>query len=505
SPSTLHSGGRKMPLNGRVPVRRQAPPSSASNEEISKNSRSKYGYMDDHKANMINSWVQRQSAPIQFQALTQFKTCEDEEITRASNEVQANFSSRKETNRLPSTERQTPRPLTQATIPEESVHSEILDETEDDDDLPPLPPPPPMEPMTVLGTEQHPLRILSEENLTVVSSFGGSLNDLQNLPDEEELEEAKLLEEYNKVMETLLDTKDRNELMEFTDMKDIDSFYGNKSERPNGNSILHLPRAKSAPQKQFKLLGESLRHPDGSSNPELSQKELSDLYNNNNTIDQSEGLMNDSVEEINGNTVLSNDKELKNSFSKKEPSRFSFRIFRFFKSKNKDDSSRSKSCERARFLDNNKVLGLISKKSSSSRSASPSVAAKTSSPDTESVAPSVMSMDTEWEYQQQQQQHQTQSCNFPNYPPPSSYACNVVKYGVTGDRKSSGYDSIGGESSSLDSNEDGLPPVSQAPPMGGHPDSSDSISSSVYKYPSPLLMEYDERDILRMEARLQKI
>ncbi|XP_040570615.1 uncharacterized protein [Lepeophtheirus salmonis] len=584
----------KMPLNGRVPVRRQGAiqnkNSNSSSEEVSKAGRSsntKYGYMDDHKASMINTWVEKQSTPV-FQALTQFKTCDDEEITHASNKIQAQVhvmnEAKKESDKITFWSNKS----LQTTLSEEkslmSKKTREEDRTEkkvvivddgDDDDIPPLPPPPPMEPMTLLGTEQHPLRILSEENLTIVSSFGGSLNDIPRPEDEEEIEEKRLLEEYNKVMETfLINSNEQHKLMEFSEIKDIDRFYGNLNN--NNNSLNNTNHHSSvtqvlfnnnndnysnntenniniknnqdllSPQKQFKLLGQSLRHPDGSSNPELNNEQhtISDLYNNNNSDsngkERSPGNGQSDPEEINGNcndrsievpdeVVEEEEEEVKEAFSKKETSRFSFRIFKFFKSNKNNNNSqkggntnnngshpRSKSCERHRFLENNKVLGLLSKKTASrSETASPVIKA----PDTESVAPSVMSMDTEWEYQQQSQSQQQTSFLYPQPPPPYVN----TKYGVvSGDRKSSGYDSIGGESSSLDSNEDAQlhrSSSSSHQPGGVTLKSSSSSScssvlkssfSNNYAVPSssttsPLVLEYDELDILRMESRLQKI
>ena len=41
-------------------------------------------------------------------------------------------------------------------------------------------------------SEEHPLRILSEENLTVVSSFRGSVNDLEDANDHDQVDPSKL-------------------------------------------------------------------------------------------------------------------------------------------------------------------------------------------------------------------------------------------------------------------------------------------------------------------------
>ena len=53
----------------------------------------------------------------------------------------------------------------------------------------------------VAEDEEHPLRILSEENLTVVSSFRGSAEDLANLTNHDQVDPSKLSDIERKLLE----------------------------------------------------------------------------------------------------------------------------------------------------------------------------------------------------------------------------------------------------------------------------------------------------------------
>eukprot|EP00094_Tigriopus_californicus_P003927 TCALIF_03781-PA protein Name:"Similar to Kif26a Kinesin-like protein KIF26A (Mus musculus)" AED:0.27 eAED:0.41 QI:0/0/0/0.33/1/1/3/0/1464 len=256
-----------------------------------------YGYMDEHKANMITTWVENQTqahgtaedlttdrgqvldnnrnvsdnqSQNVFQALTQFKTCDSDE-----------------------------------------------------------------------GAEhKHPLRILSEENLTIVSSFAGSKDDLRSNGEndlDEECDPSKLsffqVPDFNSIKDDMekQDNFISERFREFAQLeKECHSSNQERSandERPNHQDHHHrltfapapssgtknapndvqlhfIPRnvnnnnsspeneerhvapmphdrlrhpsnanlresVRMSPQKQFEMLAQSLRHPDGSSNPEL--------------------------------------------------------------------------------------------------------------------------------------------------------------------------------------------------------------------------------------------
>ena len=138
---------------------------------------------------------------------------------------------------------------------------------------------------------------------------------------------------------------------------------------------------------------------------------------------------------------------------------------------------------------------------------------------TDSLAPSTMSISTEWEYQEQlkQQQQQQQQPSRPN-----RFFLNTKAQ--KNDRKSSGYDSLGGESSSLDSNQD---PTVHGPFTPSPTNSKGGVDHTLllkqkllqcdegeveaaeegsYSTPGKVqhLVQYDERDIIRMEQRLRQ-
>ena len=138
---------------------------------------------------------------------------------------------------------------------------------------------------------------------------------------------------------------------------------------------------------------------------------------------------------------------------------------------------------------------------------------------TDSLAPSTMSISTEWEYQEQlkQQQQQQQQPTRPN-----RFLLNTRAQ--KNDRKSSGYDSLGCESSSLDSNQDPTVhgPFTPSPTAckGGvdhtlllkqklqqcDEGEAEAKEEGSYSNPSGVqrLVQYDERDIIRMEQRLRQ-
>ena len=83
-------------------VKSEGKPPLSQPRPTTTNNNTKYGYMDEHKANMINSWVEHQSSPEMlpqecatelqvhheeqpvFRALTQFKTIDSDESSESA-------------------------------------------------------------------------------------------------------------------------------------------------------------------------------------------------------------------------------------------------------------------------------------------------------------------------------------------------------------------------------------------------------------------------------------
>lgn len=166
----------------------------------------------------------------------------------------------------------------------------------------------------------HPLRILSEENLSIVSSFAGSRDKLDVDNDDElrndEIDPSKLsffqVPDFNPSVvheETIAQTfkdfetmhnnyKPPSPLEQFQDpryanlfkdehhhhqlhphfpqqqqnqKKNLTTFNSNFYSSISNNTSSYSNKCEMiTPQKQFLLLSQSLRHPDGSSNPELN-------------------------------------------------------------------------------------------------------------------------------------------------------------------------------------------------------------------------------------------
>ena len=216
---------------------------------------------------------------------------------------------------------------------------------------------------------------------------------------------------------------------------------------------------------------------------------------------------------------------------------------------NPSSSRRSKSCERAK-AESNRVdwttharfnLGIRAASSSPSIKTTPKrsinnpadlsqylshdsshLVTDSSHKMTDSLAPSTLSMSTEWEYQEQLKQQQQQQQHLQQPSRPNRFLLNTKAQ--KNDRKSSGYDSLGCESSSLDSNQDPTVhgPFTPSPTnsKGGvdhtlllkqklmQCDESevDATEEGSYSIPSngQGLVQYDERDIIRMEQRLRQ-
>ena len=530
-----------------------------------------YGYMDEQKASMINNWVEKQSVKgtdneSSTVFLTQFKQVEDlsdEIYCETGGEVVAN------TSRVhPTTTTSSSNNGQQCQV---IVHQE--QETKPKSKQPPPPPPrrttPPRtaageQPSLVTGLSEsipmiddhpelitqvqnnetsvkisteiscqvdemdlgncefppqpHPLRILSEENLTIVSSFAGSLNELPNSDDDEKVDASRLsffkvpdfganendcrIEQTFKDFEELQNNKN-NEIFEqpVTSYEDPrfkqDNISGEKLKTFSSKTELNQQTVPSpkllskteliTPQKQFLLLSQSLRHPDGSSNPELNimniveNKQLpvapqqqrspgngrssSDMENDNKIDNYCPDTTQESIEIVeasspNNNSVFTEMVvPIETSPSDSKPkNKFGFRFLRFFGStrNKKGTNMNNQSHRRAKSVDRKleKVQSVTEVKSSSS---SPMVVTKKMAAQSCSANledPALLSISTEWEFEPQEEDEQNGNKNsstlFSNILIQKKPASNKSSK----DRKSSGYDSLGGdESSSLDSNE----------------------------------------------------
>jgi hypothetical protein len=584
-PEVVNSG--KMPLTGLVPVQSShrlrlqqqqqqqqkqeqcsidSPKRSGSRQEVwideqpppqtQQPKKMSYGYMDEQKASMINSWVENQTGKGDSVFLTQFKQVESDD----SNEhkvivhqevLQPPLDVVKKSKPPPPPRRTPPRDLGGSSlvsgIPETVPmidDAEIFQVEESTEQVPTtemscqvdelelrensaLPEPGP-----------HPLRVLSEENLTIVSSFAGSLQELPNDEDlddlrNDEIDASKLTffnvpdfsqinDQQDMIKQTFRDfeemqhqqkpsrsSSDSSSRVSPNDTDFSDPRFKNQEHGDNRNSdvlrtfsscnpgpqdplfnvnkALNIqplrPKAEIiTPQKQFLLLSQSLRHPDGSSNPELhnatdavvpqrspgngrsssdmeEDNKINDISmdsNNGNTVDDTSPA---SV--CNNNCPVVAESETKVTKTKEG---FGFRFLRLFtstrhKKNNSQNDKRSKSCERK--LDNPR-LQTLTENQVRSASSSPMIKKLDQPQQTTFEDPAMLSISTEWEFEPQEED--SQNGNMPScfdhilIQNSSSSSSNInkgiIKNKVVKDRKSSGYDSVGGdESSSLDSNE----------------------------------------------------
>ena len=743
----VHTNSRKMPLNGLVPVqgrRREnravqqqeppreqwidapppQPPQPKQNVQevwidgvqnvVRPNQQQqphngKYGYMDEHKADMINNWVETQTAEQHpnFRVLTQFKTCDN------NIEAEDAIGQRREVavaqihNNTPVVDSEDfapkskkcppPPPPKRLTPSREDINngdnlSVLMDECnqlakrftgspdnnnehssnivinhttcghrgefetgdakfrEEDATPPPLPPP------TQHVIEEHPLRILSEENLTVVSSFAGGSNGELNAAaggedDEDEIDPSALsffeVPDFNSIKENMdkqenfiserfkefaqlerniepspekeepemkvgeivptreeqvstvvaknVEETEEKEGVEVTDKYFHDPRFipGNSEQgevlltfsRHNNNNnnnnlssgrhwnLIHQNQQKPSPeqpmrqnditpQRQFLLLAQSLRHPDGSSNPELNKfvpklpqgesaiPSKRSPGNGRSSSDMEDDIANENEEagDANGNNQQPSSVE---GAPEKKKSSFGSRFLRLFGSTRKlnksGGSGRSKSCERSAAANNNgKVEWTHSKFNIGIRPATSSPNIKSSEktrsgrekrgsssrshgqlppPDSSMVTPSTLSISTDWEYQEQQKNDSNNGRSvgssgfFGKHLMSSSTQNKTANNKSVKDRKSSGYDSLGGESSSLDSNQGS--PMSNDAAANDDDDDTLLLKQKLLRcsdlesnprdppYATPndnvQIIQYDELDILRMEHRLRNI
>ena len=576
-----------------------------------------YGFMDEHKVNMIHTWVVNstnenelvspsvEAHPV-FRVLTQFKTADSDESSSERKVVQVHAADegsqvvvnlvKEEVEDKPK-KKQPPPPPPRRTPPRE---------TKDNADCENMEVVKHFEPVSTIsndpsdatdganfvvtladtscqvtedeicrttgfqlypefGSDTHPLRILSEENLTVVSSFNGSCQKLDEddgvdyeledpsrlsffgVPDFSHLDQHcngedmiskkfQLLEQMQKQSEQpktptqdvgLCEPAHQEVLLTFprTHAPKSESKIEEFQAEPSPPKSQHSSFEEITPQKNFYLLSQSLRHPDGSSNPELNfLLENQPQRSPGNGRSGSEDNLNCNFEDL---PIVPDDDEKVNDVSHKSK-RFAFRFLKIFSStrsksgsngggnskteQEKDNIKRSKSCDR-KLEDNHhhqKTAEKVANSKKQSKSASSSPALKASNklsifksqknqgqqqqqlkeealmhhhvgPMIET--PSTMSLSTEWEFCNNDLPPQTADrkvhrgipTNFEhiiiksNGGKPSRVApvFNPVSK-RNGDRKSSGYDSLGGdESSSLDSSQDShqSPQLPKQPPM----------------------------------------
>ena len=221
------------------------------------------------------------------------------------------------------------------------------------------------------------------------------------------------------------DENGNNEKKDDSDNKADEQFNDPRFLFANYRQMSSFSSEPMTPQKQFLLLSQSLRHPDGSSNPDVSSKTPEDE------------VMVEDIINCNNQEPSVIEEEVKPK--KKSEMTFAARLLRLFsykKSKNKNpehSSKRSQSCDRQL-----EKTVLKNDRSISASSSPLKQRHKMKSKDDIAMTPvSCLSLaqSTEWEYQMKQDQDNANS--------------------RPGDRKSSGYDSLEErENSSLDSSHD---------------------------------------------------
>jgi len=480
------------------------------------------------------------------------------------------------------------------------------------------------------GTE-HPLRILSEENLTVVSTFVADITDLESMEDDTEYDPSKFsffevpefhlgslrtenettedqyfetrLKELSKitqtsetraktiptpVTDTIGDESDsKNDSLDIEGNEVSQEVYGTYSDPrflyggnketlstfsrtskdpvsdliPNQNiqsdssaQEIGLQTTKPdhretmTPQKHFLLLSQTLRHPDGSSNPDLNLVPTSKRSpgNGQSSSDQEDDInlnLTTYSDAVNGNQngqvnnlKPSESNQMEEKPRKKESSNLAVKLFRLFgstrksKNLNKAEDKRSKSCDRE-IEESIPKRKKVFRKDFRSASSSPlkrsekiikdkpktnklsnkdkNKKEKELSPESGGMTPTQSTtslLSTEWEFELREDQangncgdrnnqtkHLTNQRDRRNIPLQRSVQqMDLRQQAKQGDRKSSGYDSL--ESSSLDSSNDNNELVVT-------PD-NDKVPTE-YAVPTDYKegMQYDEVDILKMEIR----
>ena len=231
------------------------------------------------------------------------------------------------------------------------------------------------------------------------------------------------------------------------------------------------------PQKQFLLLSQSLRLPDGSSNPDLFDSPESPPA----PADSQEDLMTEKTNNI--NLRVSEAVAIQVQPRKKSELTFASKLLRLFKGSKRDKKEKCKTTIDKRSKSCDRDLEEICKKDNKT----PAIRSASCSPlkqrDRDPRTPVVSCLSlapTEWEF------HLQDAINGNT----SNTSNNAGTAGTGGDRKSSGYDSLEGESSSIDSNQE----VREAATVKyAVPNDNKIISNTA--------MQYDDISVLKNEIR----
>ena len=355
----------------------------------------------------------------------------------------------------------------------------------------------------------HPLRVLSEENLTVVSTFVADVGDLEAAEDEEldpsqfsffsvpdfannngasgDYFQARLralarigedtINGNGEAVEAAPAPGGDEDTAPASSFSDPRFLYGSYREMATFSAEARAEDTEPmTPQKQFLLLSQSLRTPDGSSNPDLASR-LEDR-DNGNCEDHCED--NDAME--NGNEAMENHNDSMENDNSNDPMdnvvskpklTFAARLLRLFGSRRHKaqprPGERSQSCDRqleAGGQEPAQARRLHKEARCASSSPGKQRQARRQKRKEKGDTVSCLSLaPTEWEFSEARR-------------PPQQQA----------DRKSSGYDSLDspeGESSSLDSSSE---PVYPAPAYAVPHQAASSL-------------HYDEVTQLKMEIR----
>ena len=498
SPPGLASIAERMPLHGRVPGHRQ------QRTEVWVDSRPP-PQAEASRAAMVSRWVENQScqdqeAEVEAKTeakplfMTQFKTADSDSGSEAVARKVAPPPPPRRTPPRPQRP-QSPEPLQEPGLGvREAAEASRVPEPGQSVEVE----------ASMCQTEEaslHPLRVLSEENLTVVSTFVADVGDLEAAEDEE-LDPSQFsffsvpdfannngasgdyfqarLRALARIGEDTINGnveaveaapapgggEDTAPASSFSDPRFL---YGSYREMATFSAEARAEDTEPmTPQKQFLLLSQSLRAPDGSSDPDLASR-LEDR-DNGNCEDHCED--NDAME--NHNEAMENDNDHDPMENVPKPKlTFAARLLRLFGSRRHKaqprPGERSQSCDRQ--------LEAGGQEAAQARRLHKEARCASSSPGKQRQARrqkrkekgdtvSCLSLaPTEWEFSEARR-------------PPQQQA----------DRKSSGYDSLDspeGESSSLDSSSE---PVYPAPAYAVPHQAASSL-------------HYDEVTQLKMEIR----
>ena len=524
SPPGLASIAERMPLHGRVPGHRQ------QRTEVWVDSRPP-PQAEASRAAMVSRWVENQScqdqeAEVEAKTeakplfMTQFKTADSDSGSEAVARKVAPPPPPRRTPPRPQRP-QSPEPLQEpglgvreaaeaSRVPEPGQSVEVeasMCHTEEASRVP--------EPGQIVEVEAsmcqteaslHPLRVLSEENLTVVSTFVADVGDLEAAEDEE-LDPSQFsffsvpdfannngasgdyfqarLRALARIGEDTINgnveaveaapapgDEDTAPASSFSDPRFL---YGSYREMATFSAEARAEDTEAmTPQKQFLLLSQSLRTPDGSSDPDLASR-LEDRDNGNceDNCEDNEAMENHNDAMENDNDAMDNGNDHDPMDVPKPKLTFAARLLRLFGSRRHKaqprPGERSQSCDRqleAGGQEPAQARRLHKEARCASSSPGKQRQARRQKRKEKGDTVSCLSLaPTEWEFSEARR-------------PPQQQA----------DRKSSGYDSLDspeGESSSLDSSSE---PVYPAPAYAVPHQAASSL-------------HYDEVTQLKMEIR----